>query len=512
MSHSSRGVVFVLIALGILSAMFTLPFQWRTEAAKGLFPKTMSHEEGLENYDIRTDKTAGDKLASFRTVMGKSAVDSADARDTFVRGEQALRKTVLTLKIEYNNDIRTPEIIAPDVQQGKVFLTQASKQKRSDILLNFLSQNMALVGATGSQISELKVAADYTNPDGNLSYVELDQEINGIPVFRGEVKAGFTKSGEMIRVVNNFAPGLEYSALSTDFGDPSAAVKYACGFINTIPTKRGSLLNEKESTDLKAVFGTGDSETTAEKMYFPTEPGVAVAAWRVLIWQPINAYYVIVDANTGTMLWRKNITEDQTQSATYSVYANPNAMVNVADNPFPMTPGPSSPNGVQGAAISRTSITRIGNEAPYTFNNQGWIPDGVTITDGNAIQAGLDRDGTDGIDTNSEAVGTGRNFTFAYNPFDPNTNTGDAPVPVTQTYPGSVFQQGTITQMFYICNWFHDETYQLGFTEAAKNFQNTNFTGQGASGDRVRGEGQDNSGTNNANFSIPSVPSRSSPA
>ena len=35
--------------------------------------------------------------------------------------------------------------------------------------------------------------------------------------------------------------------------------------------------NDAVSTDLKVVFGEGDSATTAEKMYFPTEPGVAVA-------------------------------------------------------------------------------------------------------------------------------------------------------------------------------------------------------------------------------------------
>jgi len=146
-------------------------------------------------------------------------------------------------------------------------------------------------------------------------------------------------------------------------------------------------------------------------------------------------------------------------------------------------------------------ITRIGNEAPYTFNQLGWIADGGTVTDGNAVQAGLDRDGNDGVDPNSEAVSATRNFAFAYDPFDPNTNTGEAPIPGTQTYPGSAFQQGIVTQLFYMCNWYHDETYRLGFTEAAHNFQNVNFTGQGVGGDRVRAEGQDSSGTNNANFS-----------
>ena len=260
---------------------------------------------------------------------------------------------------------------------------------------------------------------------------------------------------------------------------------------------------EKPSSDLKAVFGKGDSATTAEKMYFPTEPGVAVPAWRVLIWQPVNAYYVIVDAETGTMLWRKNITEDQTQPATYSVYANPNAMVNVAHNPFPFSPGPTSPNGLQGASLPRTTITRIGNEPPYTFNNLGWITNGAIVTDGNAVQAGLDRDEVNGIDLDGEAVNSSRNFTFAYDPFNPNTNSGDDPVPATQTYPGSAFQQGSITQLFYICNLFHDETYRLGFTEQARNFQNNNFGRGGLDFDRVSAEGQDAVGTNNANFATP---------
>ena len=89
-------------------------------------------------------------------------------------------------------------------------------------------------------------------------------------------------------------------------------------------------------------------------MYFPTEPGVAVPAWRVLIWEPQRAFYVIVDAATGTMLWRKNITEDQTQSSTYEVFANSNAMINVADSPAPVTPNIFDPgDGTQGLPLFR---------------------------------------------------------------------------------------------------------------------------------------------------------------
>ncbi len=502
---SRTGLLFSLFVLGLAAVLFALPNMFRSEAGNktgnGLFQKTESHVPGLENYDIRADKSAFEKLAEFRQFSNKDAVAVADIRQSFVDGEAALKTRVPSLKVEYNSDIRTPEVIAPDVLQGRNFLTSASSQNRAEILRNFVRENDALIGVSDAQADTLKVTADYTNPDGNLSFAHLEQFINDIPVFRGEVKAGFTKDGRMIRVINNLAPGLDYNSLSTDFRNPLDAVKAAANHININADSLDLKQNGSASDDLKITFGTGDSATTAEKMYFPTEPGVARPAWRVLIWQPVNAFYVIVDAETGTMLWRKNTTEDQTQAATYSVYSNSNAMINVADSPFPMTPGPATRNGQQGAAISRTSITRIGNEAPYTFNNLGWINDGVTKTDGNALQAGLDRDGVDGVDTNSEATNASRNFTYTYNPFNPNTNTGDAPVANPQTYPGSAFQQGSITQLFYISNWYHDELYRLGFTEQARNFQHDNFSRGGVGNDRIRGEGQDSSGTNNANFS-----------
>ena len=211
--HFDRKSLFCLFSLAMLTIVFVLPFQMRTEAAKGIVPGTENREATLPNYDIRTDKQARDKVVGFRSSLGKDASQVADIRDAMVRGETALRQRVPTLKIEYNLDIRIPEVIAPEVKFGRTFLTRPSSAKRSDILKTFLDENAELVGARSSQIDDLKVFADYTNPDGNLSFVELNQEINGIPVFRGEVKAGFTKRGEMIRVINNFAPGLDHSSL-----------------------------------------------------------------------------------------------------------------------------------------------------------------------------------------------------------------------------------------------------------------------------------------------------------
>jgi len=57
-------------------------------------------------------------------------------------------------------------------------------------------------------------------------------------------------------------------------------------------------------------------------------------------------------------------------------------------------------------------------------------------------------------------------------------------------------------------NRYHDELYKRGFTEQALNFQANNFGRGGVQNDRVSAEGQDSSGTNNANFSTPADGSR----
>ncbi|HUR96570.1 MAG TPA: M36 family metallopeptidase, partial [Pyrinomonadaceae bacterium] len=482
--------------------LIVVPSQFRPTAnakkGEGLFSRTTSQDDGLAKmWDIRDaskDPAQADLLERFRQSAGKDASAVADIRDGFTRGEAELKARLPQAKVEYNLDIRIPEVITPNVYSSKIeFLSGPSTAKRSEILRNFVKENDSLIGVSTSQANSLKVAADYTNPDGNMSYAHLEQLINGIPVFRGEVKAGFTKEGRLVRVINNLAPGLDYESLSTDFHNPADAVTKAAAHINHELKPSDVSKNDAASTDNVVVFGQGDWATTAEKMYFPTEPGVAVPAWRVLIWQPVNAYYVIVDAASGVVLWHKNLGDDQTQSATYQVYANPTAFINVADNPAPLSPGPSIPSaGTQGTVIARSSVTRIGNEAPFGFNNNGWITDGANVTDGNALEAGIDRDGVNGVDATQ--VGTpNRTFTSTWNPAPGNPGPGDDPLTAQA-------QRGAVIQMFYTMNWYHDELYRLGFTEQARNFQGSNFGRGGVENDRISGEGQDSSGTNNANF------------
>lgn len=59
-----------------------------------------------------------------------------------------------------------------------------------------------------------------------------------------------------------------------------------------------------------------------------------------------------------------------------------------------------------------------------------------------------------------------------------------------------------VTNLFYVCNHYHDRLYGLGFDEAAKNFQQDNLGNGGVAGDRVFAAAQDISfpSPNNATF------------
>jgi hypothetical protein len=494
-----RAAAVIAAAFLLFAAIFLLlPDAPRAHAGRddGDPSSRKSGREELPNYDIRTDKSAYEKVAAYRTSANRSASMVADERERAVRAARELKSKVPTLKVEYSPEMHTPEVIAPDVSAGRAFLTSGSKRNRSETLSEFLRANNDLVGATDRQVRDLRLFAEYTNPDGNLSFVEYNQEIGGIPVFRGEIKAAFTKKGEIIRVVNNFAPGLDYEGLSRDFGDPVSALQAAAQHINYQLDESEARRDQSRSEANKAVFGSGEWSPIAEKIYFPTEPGVAVPAWRVLIWAPLRAYYVIVDAATGTMLWRKCITDDQAEHVTLQVYRNPNAMLDVARSPAPVPPTIVDPNlGTQGLLLSRSDITRIGNEGPYGFNSSGWIADGTNTTDGNNVQSGLDLSTPDGIDAGTQADGVPyRQFRSDWNP-PPGNGFAQPDAPST-----TASRRGAVIQQFYIMNWYHDEIYRLGFTEAARNFQQDNFGRGGLGGDRISAEGQDFAGSNNANF------------
>ena len=129
-----RSIVLGFSVLCVLAAILVLPFTLRTEAVKkkdgkGLMNPGRGHEPALPNYDIRRDKKAFEKLAAFRSTLNRSASDVADQREELISAENALKAKIANVKIEYNPELGSPEVIAPDVAIGERVLDRPTQHR-----------------------------------------------------------------------------------------------------------------------------------------------------------------------------------------------------------------------------------------------------------------------------------------------------------------------------------------------------------------------------------------------
>ena len=482
----------VLAALALAGLLIPL-LAW----AQSSDPVLATAGGGMPNFDARIGKE-GFSVRQRLLIPSHDPARAADLTIEMPGAQHLLRARVPGLTVEWHPLLGGPEVVAA---RGTFLTAPAPGTDPEIVVRSFLLDNSAMFGLFPNDVLDLVTTANYTSPAGHLSWVTLEQRLNGIPVFRGELRAAVTPRGELAAMVGELVSGLglDPKSLGTPRMTPEQAIILAAANIGVTITTAPPLI-ARSLDDLQHRFERGSfaDDITVELMAFPLGPTQAVLAWRVLLWLNTAAYYVVVDDVTGQVLFRKNITNDQSQTATFDVYAS--------DSPGPLSPSNAVPgSGIQGAAVGRTRFSIISEGA--SFDNLGWIPDGSNVTTGNNVDAGLDIDGTNGIDPSGRATGlcTGsspacRNFTFTYNP----------PPGGTDPPTGSDYRMGIVTDLFFWSNRYHDRLYGFGFTEAARNFQNDNFGRGGLGGDYVRAEAQDSSGTTTPTF--PHRPTAASPA
>jgi hypothetical protein len=386
-----------------------------------------------------------------------------------------------------------------------------------DIVLDFLRTHPDVYGLIAGEINALHFIGESVSRVTGIRMVRVEQRINGLPVFQSETRFVLDRDGRLIRSVGALVPGASARALTASPGISADRALEASMASVGIAIDRSRVLLKGVGSDI--VVAPDDSRirdgVKSQLVYFPMAPGVLVLAWsQVTFTRDAADWYTLVDARTGSLLWRKNIrARDSSQEARFSVYVQPDG-VTPADSPAPQSPtpiaGPGS--GTQFPAIPRTIVNMLSAQDPIASPN-GWIPDGATTTTGNNVDAYLDTTGDnfpDGglLDSNGRPTGNPdaaarnrdfvgsapRNFDFTPAPNGDNPDAGDSPALAP-------FRRGAVTHAFYVSNWYHDTMYQFGFDEAAGNFQSDNFGRGGLGGDPIRLEIQDGSGFNNAFFS-----------
>ncbi|NKF24668.1 M36 family metallopeptidase [Solimonas marina] len=212
-------------------------------------------------------------------------------------------------------------------------------------------------------------------------------------------------------------------------------------------------------------------------------------------------YSFVIAADSGQVLFRNNQVAYDAYS--YDVYAAADGINQPYDGPLgndlqPVTVGPDGP-------FTRTPATQntITLEHGPIDSDDPWLPAGASETIGNNVEAYVDLDDyltasgshgpTDGFTPDGPdfygAVTAPGAFVYPYAP---------------DTDPATVQQrEAAIVNLFYMNNWLHDWWYHNGFDEAAGNAQEDNYGRGGVEGDPIHAEGQDGSGTNNANMATP---------
>jgi uncharacterized repeat protein (TIGR01451 family) len=351
----------------------------------------------------------------------------------------------------------------------------------------FLNEHSALFGH-GSEVLDAGSAIkqrDSVTPHNGLRTVVWHQQLDGVPVFESVLIGNITKKGELASVSSHFLPNAAHLA---DVGTPNRAA------LRAAPAVSAQDAIVRAAAELGETWSTGEisaSTSTAgylvfnaprpayvRQVWLPLDSGRLRLAWEVMLdsRQSHLRYQVLIDAQTGSAWLRRSMTAF-ISDATYNVWTS--------DSPSPFSPGWPTPNTAQPPLTNRFMVVTPALDT--NASPEGWIPDGGNTTTGNNADAFLDRNFDQQPDQPRPVGNPARVFDF----------------PQDLTQDPKTYVDASTVQMFYWMNYHHDRLYQLGFTEAAGNYQDNNFGRGGIGGDHIIGyvqAGADVGLTDNAFF------------
>jgi extracellular elastinolytic metalloproteinase len=359
----------------------------------------------------------------------------------------------------------------------------------------------------GSAKSTSRAKPESTFDLGNLRTVNLIQRVEGKEVFNSDVTAAVNADNEVISVSGQFFPGTASTDTRMRAGAAGSAKKLAPEE-EAISRAAFDLTNfPYEASDFTRIEGPPDSgpyrfyeykpkdETglpftrpvRLKDVMFPLSEGQFVPAYYMELWvRGLPAFSYVMDAiDTPDLLYRRNLTSQV--AFKYRVHNTGDAIFRPHDGPAPGTPHPTGkPDGFQAKTVKEKVIT-IESLLP----GDPWLPPNAKTTDGNNCIAYADLASPDGLSAGDVMgkVTSPRTFNHEYSHSKPASN--------------STNLQNSLVGMFFHVNWLHDRWHQAGFDEASGNAQKENFGRGGIGGDPVLAEGNDFSGTDNANMSTP---------
>ena len=364
-------------------------------------------------------------------------------------------------------------LTGPNGQGRGVSALTAQALSAADPLLPikaFLNEHRELFGHGAEALDGARVKRDYVDKHNGLHTVVWEQQLDGIPLFQSALMGHITQQGELASLCSSFVPDL---AASADAGTPGRAVVQSAPPITAAQAvalaarNLGMSLTDAEIVAAGGPVGEGSymlfktpEEAYARLVWLPLHRSGLRLGWDVMVTSHTTKerFRLVIDAQTGEPCLRQNLT-CYLSDATYNVYTK--------ESPSPFSPGLQFPGTAQPPLTNRFRVVTPALDT--TASPAGWIADSDNTTTGNNADAFADRN-FDGQPDQPRPVGNpNRVFDFSLD--------------LTQD-PKTYLDAATV-QMFYWLNWYHDRVYQLGFTEAAGNYQQDNFGRGGLGSDNI---------------------------
>lgn len=322
----------------------------------------------------------------------------------------------------------------------------------------FLDEHAGVFGHDSSALTNAVVKHDCVTKHNGLRTTVWEQQFDGIPVFEGVMQAHFTKHGELVNLSSRFV------------ADPKQAAGSRKPQISAAQAEASAAQSLGETNLIAA-------DTTTKLIWLPMDAATMRLCWDVTATAKSRGetFRLLVDAQTGEVLVRRCLTT-YLSNATYNVFTS--------DSPSPFSPGWSTLNTNQPPVVARSLVTI--DALSTNASPEGWLWNWSTETLGNNVDAHTDRNGDNAPDLPRPQCTIDRVFDFPLDLTSHPTNSSAA----------------IVVQLFYWCNWMHDQLYELGFDEAAGNFQSDNYGRGGVGGDALQADAQDG-GFNNANMTTP---------
>jgi len=346
--------------------------------------------------------------------------------------------------------------------------------------------------------------------------VSFRQAVEGVEVFRSEVKVVMTQALAPVAVTGYLAPSeltlaarqrsgaaafqlTAADAVAVAYSDQSGTTLGARAFV-AVDSRGGYTLLDFEPGVRTLLPGQLVVPARAKKVFFTLPTGLQPAWYVEVNAGPKNSKdsdytSYVVSAVDGSVLFRNDLRSHAAETTyRYTVWAQTTAPYIPFDGPQGSAGSPypgQEPDGYDAPLDVAPNVVELQN-SPFTRNDP-WLPANARQTVGNNVDAYVDLVAPDGYqpgaDLRADATGD-REFHYVYDP---------------HRAPGSSIEQmkAAVVNLFFVNNFLHDWYYDAGFDEASGNAQMRNFGRGGIEGDPLRVEGQDFNGRNNANMATP---------